>query len=266
MAAVILVAVGLVTGTVRPAFRPGDWGTVALVGFFGNALFHGFLVTGIHRTSPGHSALLVALSPVLAALLARLLHGEPVGAGRLGGITLGFLGVVLIVTRGGQGSSSALGDLLSLGASLSWAFYTVLGKRLLGRAPPLAVTTWATVVGVVPLLPFGLPGLREVRWGALSTAQWLLLGYLSAGTIALANLLWYVALARAATARVVVFSYLVPVVATAIAVLAGQEALTPPFALGAAAVLGGVALTHRAGRLEPRGSSGAEGPGHQERE
>jgi drug/metabolite transporter (DMT)-like permease len=73
-----------------------------------------------------------------------------------------------------------------------------------------------------------------------------LIAYLSAGTIALANLLWYWALARAATARVVAFSYLIPVLATVIAVLAGQESLSPPLALGVMAVLGGVALVQRA--------------------
>jgi drug/metabolite transporter (DMT)-like permease len=246
VAAGILVAVGLATGALRPGLRRRDWGMVVLLGLFGNTLFHSLLVMGVHRTSPGHAAILVALSPVLATLLARLLYGEPVGARRMGGIALGFVGVALIVMRGGHGTASTLGDLLSLGASLSWALYTVVGKRLLARATPLAVTTWATLIGVVPLLPFGLPGLRDVRWSALTTGQWLLLAYLSAGTIALANLLWYRALARTATARVVPFSFLVPLIATAIAVLAGQETLTLALALGALAVLGGVALAHRA--------------------
>jgi drug/metabolite transporter (DMT)-like permease len=43
----------------------------------------------------------------------------------------------------------------------------------------------------------------------------------------------------------VAFSFLIPLIATVIAVLVGQEALTPSLALGAAAVLGGVALAHR---------------------
>jgi drug/metabolite transporter (DMT)-like permease len=219
---------------------------VVLLGLLGNTLFHVLVVTGVHRTSPAHAAILVALSPLFAALLARLLLGEPLGARRLGGMALAFLGVVLIVRHGGDGTSSWRGDLLSLGASLSWALYTVVGKPVLARATPLAVTTWATVFGAIPLLPLGLPGLGEVRWSALSMDRWLLLAYLSAGTIALANLLWYWALARAATARVVAFSYLIPVLATAIAVAAGQEVLTASFALGAAAVLGGVALAQRA--------------------
>jgi drug/metabolite transporter (DMT)-like permease len=246
VAAVILVAVGFATGALRPGIARHDWGVVALLGLLGNTLFHGLMVTGIHHTSPAHAALLVALSPVLATLLAGVLHGEPLGARRLGGVALGFAGVAVIVTRGHAGSSSPLGDLLALGASLSWALYTVVGKPVLARATPLAVTAWASLAGTIPLLPLGLSGIHEVRWNALTAGQWLLLAYLSAGTIALANLLWYVALSRVATARVVVFSFLIPVVATAIAVLAGQETLTTPLVLGAAAVLCGVALTHRA--------------------
>ena len=199
----------------------------------------------MHRTSPGHAAIIVALSPILSALLARLLYAEPVSARRIAGILLGFAGVALIVARGSRGMSSVRGDLLCLGASLAWALYTVVGKPLLARATPLAVTTWATLIGVLPLLPFGVPGLHDVRWSELSLGQWLLLAYLSAGTIALANLLWYMALARTATTRVVAFSFLIPLIATTIAILAGQETLTPSLALGAIAVLGGVALAHR---------------------
>ena len=242
----ILVLVGLASGALRAAIRPRDWGVIGLLGLLGNTLFHALLVSGVHRTSPGHAAIIVAMSPVLSALLARLLYAEPVSARRLAGIALGFLGVALIVARGNHGVSSMLGDLLCLGASLSWALYTVIGKPLLARATPLAVTTWATLMGVLPLLPFGVPGLvHAVRWGDLSLGQWLLLAYLSAGTIALANLLWYVALARTATTRVVGFSFLIPLIATTIAILAGQDTLTVSLALGAAAVLAGVALAHR---------------------
>ena len=242
----MLLAIAWPSGALRVALRLRDWGLIVLLALLGNTLFHALMVVGVHHTSPAHAAVLVAFSPLFAVLLARVLLGEPLGARRLGGIGLALVGVVAIVTRGGTGTASWLGDLLSLGASLAWALYTVIGKPVLTRASPLAITTWATFLGAIPLLPLGLPGLREVQWSELSLGRWFLIAYLSAGTIALANLLWYWALARAATARVVAFSYLIPVLATVIAVLAGQESLSPPLALGVMAVLGGVALTQRA--------------------
>lgn len=241
----MLLAVAGAAGALRVTLRPRDWGLVALLALVGNTLFHVLLVEGVHHTSPAHAAVLVAFSPIFAVLLARILLGEPLGARRLGGLGLALLGVMVIVTRGSGGAASWQGDLLSLGASLAWALYTVIGKPVLARARPLVITAWATFLGAIPLLPLGLPGLREVRWSEVSAEQWLLIAYLSAGTIAVANLLWYWALARAATARVVAFSYLIPVLATVIAVAVGQESPSLPMALGAVAVLGGVALAQR---------------------
>jgi drug/metabolite transporter (DMT)-like permease len=97
------VAVALPTGALRPALQPRDWGLVVLLALLGNTLFHILMVTGVHHTSPAHAAILVAFSPLFAALLARLLLGEPLGARRLGGIGLAFVGVAVIVTRGGAG-------------------------------------------------------------------------------------------------------------------------------------------------------------------
>jgi drug/metabolite transporter (DMT)-like permease len=246
IAAAILLAVAAVVGLHRPGPSARDWARVAIAGALGNTAFHVLMVTGVHHTSPAHAALLIALSPVFAALLARLALGERLGARRLAGIVVAFAGVAVIVLRGAADRGGTwLGDLLSLGASASWAAYTVLGKPALARASPREVTTWATVFGTLPLIPLGGPGLRAVPWAALSPGRWLLLAYLSAGTIAVANLLWYWALARTATARVVSFSYLVPLIATAVSLAAGQEALTLPLVLGAVAVVGGVALAQR---------------------
>jgi drug/metabolite transporter (DMT)-like permease len=225
--------------------RRGDWWRMAGLGVVGNGLFQLCLVHGVHRTSPAHAALLVALSPIFAALLAALLLGERLPPRRIVGIGIAFAGVALIVSHGGGPASGPtwLGDLLSLGAALTWALYSVAGKPLLARRSAFEVTTWAMVFGALPLLPLGLPELARVPWSQLSLGTWALLVYLSVGTLAVANLIWYWALARAATTRVVAFSYLNPVVAAVIAVALGQEVPTATLAAGALAVLTGVALT-----------------------
>jgi drug/metabolite transporter (DMT)-like permease len=252
VAALVLLAVGLGAGLRAPGLSARDWGRVACAGVLGNAAFHLLMVSGVHRTSPAHAAILVALSPVFAALLARLLLGEALGPRRVAGIAVAFAGVAMIATRAGPaGEATWRGDLLSVAASVAWALYTIIGKPVLARATPRVVTTWATALGALPLLPLGWPGLTQVPWRTLSAAQWLLLLYLSAGTIAVGNLLWYWALARAATARVVSSSYLVPLVAAALSIAVGQETLSATLVVGAAAVIGGVALAQDARRGAP---------------
>jgi drug/metabolite transporter (DMT)-like permease len=85
------------------------------------------------------------------------------------------------------------------------------------------------ILGTLPLLPVGGPGLLAVPWRSLGPGTWLLLAYLSVGTIVVGYVLWYWALARTSTARVVVYSYLTPVVAAVISIALGQD--TPSVAL-----------------------------------
>jgi drug/metabolite transporter (DMT)-like permease len=232
----------------RPRTRPGpaDWGRLAVLGLAGNTLFQLGLVGSLHFTSPAHVALIVTLSPLVATLLAWAGLGERIRAAQVAGMLLAVAGVALIVTRGGPaGPGALLGDLLAAGAAVAWAVYSALGRPVVARYGALPVTFWTMAAGTLGLLPIGLPGTLAVPWGALGAVEWGLLAYLSVLTLAVANLCWYRALADLTTARVVVLGHLTPVIATTIAVAAGQERLTGPLALGAAAVLAGVFLAQR---------------------
>jgi len=223
----------------RPTWR--DVRTLVLLGLSGTTVFQLCLVGGVFFTTPSHTALMITLSPIFAALLAWIWLGERLsGIGALG-ILLALGGVVLIITRGsGLGGGALVGDLIGLGAAAAWAVYSVIGKPLIARRPPLEVSALTLLIGAIPLLVLGFPDLLAVRWSALSPGTWLLLAYLSFGSIGAGYTIWYWALARAATTRVVVFTYLTPVVAVLVSVTAGQEPMTGVLAAGALAVIGGV--------------------------
>ncbi len=246
VAALVMLA-GLLAARPWPRLRPREWATIALLGLAGTTVFHLGMVSGLALTTPAHAALLVNLSPLFASVLAAAWLGERLAGRRLAGILLALTGMALIVGRGDLRGGALLGDLLALAAALGWTVYSVAGKPMLARHPPLTVTGLAMVVGTLPLLPLGLPGLLAVPWRRLTPTTWLLLAYLSVGTIVVAYLLWYWALARAATARVVVYSYLIPLVAATISIALGQDVPTPSLVAGAVAVVGGVALTQLGG-------------------
>ena len=248
LAALALVLVTAATGGLAPAPTRAEWRRLILLGLTGNTIFQLCLIGGLRLTSPAHSALIVSLSPIFTALLARVSLGEPLSRRGTLGIGLAFAGVAVLVTRdAGRGGGDGLaGDVLSLGSALAWTVYSVVGKPLLASRSPLQVTTVATAAGALPLLGLGLPGLTAVPWSRLDVGTWALLGYLSVLALALNYLLFYWALARAPLARVLVFLYLTPVVAVLVSVVAGHQAPTIPLAAGALAVLGGVALAQRA--------------------
>jgi drug/metabolite transporter (DMT)-like permease len=246
LAAALVLAAGLVLRRRGiPRLRGREWALVALLGVAGNTVFQLGIVGGLHFTTPAHSALLINLNPMLATVLAAAWLGERLGRRRTLGIALALAGVVLVVTRGGgleAGDRAWIGDLLSLLAAVGWAVYSVAAKPLLARHPAYEVTALAMVFGALPLLPLGLPGLVAVPWSRLGPATWALLGYLSVLTLVVASLLWYWALARAPAARVVAYAYLTPVTAAIVSLAVGQDVLTGSLAVGAAAVVAGVAL------------------------
>ena len=228
-----------------PSLTPREWGHVALLGLVGCTAFQLLLIWGLKWTTPSHSALLGNASPIFALFLAWCWLGELLTWTKVAGIVLTLVGIIAIL-RGGPGfsfdPSTLFGDMITLGSSLAWALFTVLGKPFLARHPPLTTTALALSMGALVLLPFGAGDLWRLQWGAFSFLIWFNLAFLSlVGSVA--YLLWYYALAHAQAGRVAVFSQLTPVVAMTLSVILGQELLTVPLFLGAGAVIAGVTLT-----------------------
>jgi drug/metabolite transporter (DMT)-like permease len=242
--ALALVGVTLALRIRGPRPTWPDVRALVLLGLTGTTAFQLCLVGGVFLTTPSHTALMITLNPVFAAVLARLWLGEALSRTRASGILLALTGVVLITTRGsGLDGGALVGNLIGLGAALAWAVYSVLAKPLLARRPALEVSALTLLIGSVPLFLLGLPDLLAVAWTALPARTWILLAYLSFGAIGAGYTIWYWALARAATARVVVFTYLTPVIAVLVSVGTGQEPMTAVLAAGAIAVIGGVVVT-----------------------
>ncbi len=228
-----------------PSLTPREWGHLTVLGLVGCTAFQLLLIWGLKWTTPSHSALLGNASPIFALFLAWCWLGEPLTGTKVAGFVLTFVGIIAIL-GGGPGvdsdGSTLLGDVITLGSSLAWALFTVLGKPLLAHHPPLETTTLALSMGALALLPLGAGDLWRVQWETFSLLIWLNLAFLSF-VGGLAYLLWYYALSHAQAGQVAVFSQLTPVVAMTVSVMLGQELLTLPLLLGAGAVIAGVALT-----------------------
>ena len=104
--------------------------------------------------------------PIWAALLGRLVLGEPLTGSKLLGLALGSAGLVVLIgpdlaTLG----AAPLGALFMLGGALSWAFGTVAMKRVPWTIGPGTLAGWQLLAGSLPitlgalwLQPFPDPG------------------------------------------------------------------------------------------------------------
>jgi len=92
---------------------------------------------------------LLFVSPMVVTALSPAILGERVGVRRWAAVAAGFAGA-LIILRPGFGVAQ-LGSFLAIGAGVSFAFYTLLTRKLSGSAPPLVTLACTAVTGAVAM-------------------------------------------------------------------------------------------------------------------
>jgi len=227
----------------RSIFR--DWKILLTLGLTGVTLYHVFQNFGLRLTTASNSSLIISANPVFIALLDHFYLEEEMTWKRVFGMILAFLGIILIIgpSRLTFDPMGVIGDLLSLGAGLSWAFYSVFGKKILSNYGAQRVTMFSMIFGTLFLFPILLVSEKP----ALPTSIWLwfLLLILSLLCSGMAYLFWYKALEDVSPTKVGVFLFFLPVVSVSVAHLVLLESLDVSFAIGALFVMLGVIIIQR---------------------
>jgi drug/metabolite transporter (DMT)-like permease len=209
-----------------------------------------FLAWSEKRLSSGLAAVLQASMPLFTALLALVFHRvQGVGGGRLVGVIVGFVGVVLLV--GIQPRGDVLSALAVLFTALCYAGSALYaGARLRGVAP-IAISLGTLVVATIASLPLGVAQLPD------TLPSWKAIGSIVAlGTLGLsaAYLLYYALITRVGASYAALVTYLVPALALVYGAVFLGEGVTGAALGGLALILVGVALgtgTLRLRRREP---------------
>ena len=131
-------------------------------------------------------------------------------------------------------------------AVICWAIYTLGSRRLVSRHSPVGVTGLSMAIGTLIYVPVMWRHVRAVDWLALSGRTWIAVVYSAIFALGVAYTIWYAAVRQIGSARTSVYSNVIPIVAMGTAVVFLGESLTWTNAVGAAAVLLGVALTRMA--------------------
>lgn len=214
---------------------------IALVG---NVLYQIFFIIGVDYTYSANAAVMLGTIPVWVAVLSHLFTEEKLTKYKTLGIGLAFVGILLIVTGSKQGISLAsktfLGDLIILGAAISWGVYTILAKKFLKKYPSTQFTGVMSIIGMVCLLLIGLPNLVSVEWTKVSLIGWMGVIYSGLLSIGLAYLIWNNSVSKIGAVRTAAYQNLVPVLGLVFGVVLLQEALTLQQYSGSAMVIAGI--------------------------
>jgi len=123
-------------------------------------------------------------------------------------------------------SDHAQGDFMVLLNATSFALYLVYVKRLLKKYSALFVIKHMFIFGVFLTFPFALQDLQVADFQSFKPETWKAIAFVAIGTTFIAYLLNAWAVQKASPNLVASYIYLQPVIATFIAIKAGNQPLS----------------------------------------
>ncbi|CAN5814376.1 MAG: DMT family transporter [Gemmatimonadetes bacterium] len=243
LACLFVFVVLRIRGPIRWPAR-GDLLRFLGVGILGNVLYQLAFIYGINYTRAGNASVMMALTPLVVALLSwRVGHEQPGPLTWIGG-GCSLMGVALVsgASLRLDGTTTLLGDLILVGAVVLWALYTVAARGLILRYGSVITTAWTMWLGGAVLVLVGIPSMVMQEWRAIPGAAWGALAYSAFLSIGLSYLIWYRAVERIGSTRTSIYSNLTPAVALIVAAVWLGERLTVFSILGALLTIGGVML------------------------
>jgi drug/metabolite transporter (DMT)-like permease len=240
IAALILLPLALHRRALMPVFR--RWRVLlvyTVIEISGPWLLLGHAETRLNSSTAG---LLIAVVPLIAAVILTAMGQDRLDTRRVIGLVIGFAGVACLV-----GLDIQFDDLPAVGAvmltALGYAIGPIIINRRLADLPSMGVVTASLIVAAVLYAPFSV-----LRWPQEITAPaaWSIIG-LAVICTAAAFLIFFALIAEAGPARATVITYINPAVAITLGVLLLAEPLTTGMAIGfPLVILGSILGTARA--------------------
>lgn len=221
-----------------------QWAHLAITGIFMHAGYLGGVWAAVKAgMGSGLSALIVGLQPVLTAVWLSSTGGK-IAVRQWAGLVLGFVGLVLVVSRkfGQGGEADWLNMSLAVGALFSITIGTLYQKRYVTSCDVRSANVIQLAAALLVTLPFMLLETEPMRWNAelAGAMAWSVLALTLGGSSLL-----YLLIQRGAAASVSSLMYLVPPATAVLAWLLFAEPITALTVAGTALTAFGVSLVLR---------------------
>jgi drug/metabolite transporter (DMT)-like permease len=211
--------------------------------FFGVVINQALFLVGLDMTTPVNSSIILSTNPIFAFVFAALILKEKITFLKGTGLAIGLSGVLLLILQNGMpdlASSTFLGDIFSMVNTISWAFYTVVIKKMLEKYHPVTVMKWTFMFGMLTNIPAGYHQWSTMDWSAIPLTAWFQIGFVIVGATYLGYLLLTFGLRRLSPTIVSTYTYSQPIVAAYLATLSGQDHITLVMIISALLIFAGV--------------------------
>jgi len=211
--------------------------------FFGVVINQILFLVGLDYTSPVNSSVIISTNPIFAFVFAAIILKENITFLKGLGLAIGLSGVLMLILQNGTpdiSSTTFVGDVYTLINTISWAFYTVIIKRMLEKYHPVTVMKWTFFFGMFSTIPIGYNQWSTMDWKAITINGWLGIGFVVVFATYLGYLLLTFGLRRLSPTIVSTYTYINPVIAAYLATLLGQDHINIVMVISAFLIFAGV--------------------------
>ncbi|MFH2035347.1 MAG: DMT family transporter [Candidatus Zixiibacteriota bacterium] len=205
------------------------------------------MATGMMTTSATNTAWILTTAPIFIAVLSFFWLKEKLEIKQGISIVLASFGVVMLVSNGDLGSLDwikSTGDWIVLGSCVTWAFYTIVTRKLTSKLNPLVGTFWMITFAGIIIIPFSLMknGIASYNMPLDGIISIIFLGI---GCLAISFWAWSEGLSKKPAAEVGMYLYIEPLFAMFGAAVLLHERMTIPIILGGLLILLAVYISER---------------------
>lgn len=222
------------------------WGRIFVAAFFCNALPFAMFSIGEQSVDSGVAGVLNATTPLWSLLIGIAIGTDrAIRPVRLGGLLLGFAGVLLIFAPWERTGHVGWGALAIVVAAVSYAIgFIYMGRHLVGKGIATIALSASQLLAATGLTALTLPtgGLTPIHAHPKGLIAMAILGIFATG---ITFHLTYRIIADEGATNAATVGYLLPVVSVALGAVVLGESVSLRMAAGMLIVLAGVGLTRR---------------------
>tara|TARA_X000000368_G_scaffold67532_1_gene48651 strand:+ start:2294 stop:3184 length:891 start_codon:yes stop_codon:yes gene_type:complete len=201
---------------------------------------------GLELSTPVNSGIFATTNPIIILCLSYFFLQEKIGLKKFIGITLGFIGALILVLHGTENSLRApnvpLGNFLFLLNSIFFSSFIIMVKPLTQKYSTITIMKWLFLIGFFMNLPVTSIEFSEINWINMPfDAIWRII-FVVLGTTFLTYILNLFALKKLQASTVGAFAYAQPIIAISYAIITGNDYISFGRGLACLTIIVGVYL------------------------
>ena len=222
-----------------------DFPKIFLAAFLGYFVTQLTFLVAIPEITPMHCSIVSSLSPIYTMFIAALVLKEPITFRKAGGVLLSLSGILFLIfnntgNAGGGMESSIFGIVLMLINGFAFSLYLGAFRPVIAKYSIITFMKWIFLFSAIMSLPLSLKEIATLQWTTIPRVQLWELAFLIICATCICYFLIPLGQKRIRPTLVSMYSYVQPIIATAISIVAGMEMLSWQKILAASMVFAGV--------------------------